>query len=87
MRNADCGMRNGKKEVKIPNSEFGNARWARPILRRPGEISEWISFPADAFCAQRPCPRATSLLFRIKGNRKSEMGKDLGMPPSGENDA
>jgi len=34
MRNADCGMRTGKKELKnfefhIPNSEFDSARWAR----------------------------------------------------------
>ena len=77
--NAECRLRNGKKEAKnsefhIPNSELGNTRWARPILRRSGEISEWISFPADAFCAQRPCSRATSLLSQRKKNRKSEGG-------------
>jgi hypothetical protein len=43
----------------------------------PGEISEWISFPADAFSAQRPCSRATSLLFGEKGNRKSEGGQGI----------
>ncbi len=48
------------------------ARWARLILRKQGGIFDWISFPADAFSAQRPCFRATSLLFGRKKNRKSE---------------
>jgi hypothetical protein len=34
---------------------------------------------ADAFSAQRPCFRATSLLFRRKPNRNSEGGQ--GLPP------
>jgi hypothetical protein len=42
------------------------ARWARLILRKPDRISGCISFPADAFSAQRPSFRATSLLFRRK---------------------
>ncbi len=51
------------------------ARWARPILRKHGDTSEWISFPADAFSAHRPCFRATSLLFSRKQTRKSEDGQ------------
>jgi hypothetical protein len=42
-------------------------------------ISEWISFPADAFSAaisrQRRDFRATSLLFSRKETRKSEGGQ------------
>jgi len=74
---AECGMEKGSEnsEFHIPNSELGNARWARLILRKHGAISESISFPADAFSAQRPCFRATSLLFSRKGNRKSEDGQ------------
>jgi len=51
------------------------ARWARLILRKPDRLSGWISFPADAFCAQRPCFRATSLLFRKKARTKAKGGK------------
>ena len=64
-------------EFHIPNSEFSNARWARLILRKPDRISGWISFPADAFSAQRPSFRATSLLFRKKERTKVKGGKRL----------
>jgi len=51
------------------------AQWARLFLRKPDRIAGWISFPADAFSAQRPYFRATSLLFRRKEKNKSEGGK------------
>ena len=51
------------------------ARWARLIVRRHGGVSEWNSFPADAFFAQRPSFRATSLPLPRKENRQSEGGK------------
>src|SRR5512139_1855855 len=51
------------------------ARWARLFLRKPDRISGWISFPADAFSAQRPPFRATSLLFRKKERTKVKGGK------------
>jgi hypothetical protein len=59
--NVECGMQNGKKEAKnsefhIPNSEFGNARSARRILRKPVEASKDRASPADAFCPEAPCP-------------------------------
>jgi hypothetical protein len=62
MRNADCGMRNGKrgKEFRVPHSEFNNARSDRPILRKPVETSQERARPADAFCTEAPCPRATT---------------------------
>jgi ribosomal protein L13E len=58
-------MQNGKKEAKnsefhIPNSEFGNARSARRILRKPVEASKDRASPADAFCPEAPYPRATT---------------------------
>jgi len=48
------------------------ARWARLILRKPNRLSVWISFPADAFSAQRPSFRATSLFFRGKERNQEE---------------
>ena len=51
------------------------ARWARLIVRKHGGISDSNSFSADAFSVQRPCFRATSLLFQRKENRKSEGGQ------------
>lgn len=36
------------------------ARWARRILRRNSGTFDWMSFPADAFCAEPPFSRATS---------------------------
>jgi len=72
MWSAECGMARTEtknSEFPIPNSEFGGDRWARLALRRHGGVSEWNSFPADAFCAQRPCFRATSLPLPRKENR------------------
>ena len=60
------------------SAEPPGARWARLILRKPDRISAWISFPADAFSAQRPSFRATSLLFRIKEKKKIEGGQGSG---------
>ncbi len=53
-----------------------DARCARLILRKHGG-SPSGSFPADAFSAQRPCFRATSLVFTRKGNHKSEGGQEI----------
>ena len=53
------------------------ARSARRILRKPLEASEKRASPADAFCAEAPCPRATSLLCRGNGNPKSEGGHPI----------
>jgi hypothetical protein len=50
-------------EFYIPNSEMGNSRSARRILRKPAEASEKRAGPADAFCAEAPCPRATTQAF------------------------
>jgi hypothetical protein len=36
------------------------ARSARPILRKPVKDSEKRTSPADAFCPEGPCPRATT---------------------------
>jgi len=36
------------------------ARSARLILRKSVEASKKKAIPADAFCAQAPCPRATT---------------------------
>ena len=36
------------------------ARSARRILRKPVEASRKRASPADAFCAEDPCPRATN---------------------------
>jgi methylmalonyl-CoA/ethylmalonyl-CoA epimerase len=63
-----------KTEVLPCRDARPGARWARLALRKDGGISEWNSFPADAFCAQRPCFPATSLLLSRKENRKSEGG-------------
>jgi hypothetical protein len=52
------------------------ARAARPLLWKSGRISGQNSFPADAFCVQRPCFRATSLLFSKKDSQKSEGGTE-----------
>jgi len=46
-------------------------------LRKDGGISEWISFPADAFCPQRPCFRATSFLFSKKIKKIMKVGKSV----------
>jgi hypothetical protein len=51
------------------------ARAARPILRKPSRISGQNSFPADAFSAQRPCFRATSLVWSRKRTLKVKGGK------------
>jgi hypothetical protein len=40
------------------------ARSARRILREPVEAFEKVASPADAFCAQAPCPRATTQASR-----------------------
>jgi hypothetical protein len=67
----------GGQVVLFPKTEVlpcRGARWARLTLRRRGRISEWNSFPADAFCAQRPCFPAISLPLPRKENRKSEEG-------------
>jgi two-component system copper resistance phosphate regulon response regulator CusR len=40
------------------------ARSARRLLRKPVEASEKRASPADAFCAQAPCPRATTQASR-----------------------
>jgi len=63
---AECGMKREAKnsEFHIPNSELGNARSARRILRKPIEASRNRANPADAFCAQAPCPRATTQASR-----------------------
>jgi hypothetical protein len=62
----------GGQAVLSLRTEVFRCRGARPgtpgarlILRKHGGICEWISSPADAFCAQRPCFRATSLLFHF----------------------
>jgi hypothetical protein len=47
-------------EFHIMNSEFNNARSDRPILRKPVETSQERARPADAFCTEAPCPRATT---------------------------
>jgi len=36
------------------------ARSARRILRKPAEASRKRASPADAFCPEGPCPRATT---------------------------
>jgi hypothetical protein len=68
MRNVECGMRNEKKTKKfrIPHSEFRiwHARSARRILRKPVEASKERASPADAFCPETPCPRATTQASR-----------------------
>src|SRR5512139_3834406 len=48
----------------IPNSAFGKARSARRILRKPVEASRMRAHPADAFCPEAPCPRATTQASR-----------------------
>ena len=53
------------------------ARAARPILRKQSRISGQNSFPADAFSAQRPCFRATSLLLIRQNSHKSERWANL----------
>ena len=40
------------------------ARSARRILRKPIKASRKKASPADAFCAQAPCPRATTQASR-----------------------
>ena len=40
------------------------ARSARPILRKPVDASKERASPADAFCPQAPCPRATTQASR-----------------------
>jgi len=40
------------------------ARSARPILRKPVEASRMRAHPADAFCPEAPCPRATTQAAR-----------------------
>jgi hypothetical protein len=64
----------GKGLIRCRGARPG-ARWARLFLRKPDRISGWISFPADAFSAQRPSFRATSLLFRKKERTKVKGGK------------
>ncbi len=54
------------------------ARRARLNLRKHGRISGWISFPADAFSAQRPSFRAQACFFCKKGKDRSERGKKQG---------
>ncbi|KPK93576.1 MAG: hypothetical protein AMJ94_02935 [Deltaproteobacteria bacterium SM23_61] len=46
------------------------ARRARLFLRKHGLIYRANLFPADAFCAKRPCLRATTLLLRGEKNPK-----------------
>jgi hypothetical protein len=40
------------------------ARTARPIPRNPVEASWKMAHPADAFCPEAPCPRATTQASR-----------------------
>jgi hypothetical protein len=63
---AECGMEREAKnsEFHIPNSELGNARSARRILRKSIEVSRKRASPADAFCTEAPCPRATTQASR-----------------------
>jgi hypothetical protein len=56
---------------------------ARLILRKDGAISEWISFPTDAFSAQRPCFQARSLLLSRKENCRGESKQALEIPLTG----
>ena len=51
------------------------ARAARLTLRKPGGFSGQNSFPADAFCTECPCFRATSSLGRRKRSAKVKMSK------------
>jgi hypothetical protein len=69
----------GARSIRL-DCELG-ARWARPILRKHGRTSDWISFPADAFCAQRPSFRAPSLLMSRKRNHQSEGKQAFFFPP------
>jgi hypothetical protein len=48
------------------------ARSARRILRKPVEASRKRASPADAFCAEGPCPRATT--------QASWKGQTVGVP-------
>jgi hypothetical protein len=65
-QNAECRLRNAewKEKQRIPNSELGNARSARRILRKSIEVSRKRASPADAFCTEAPCPRATTQASR-----------------------
>ena len=69
--NAECRVPNaewkkGDKKFRIPHSEFRicHARSARPLLRKPVGASRKRAHPADAFCPQAPCPRATNQATR-----------------------
>jgi hypothetical protein len=48
------------KEFSAGRGDRSVARWARHILRKPVEASKERASPADAFCAEGPCPRATT---------------------------
>jgi hypothetical protein len=61
------------------DSDVGAPTWApdspASFCGRTGESSGWVSFPADAFCAQRPCLWATRLLMSRKRIHQSEWGQ------------
>jgi hypothetical protein len=78
-RNVECGM--ARKDAKnsefpIPNSEFGNARWARPSCGSTGGSPGEILFPpmlfARAALASGPqvylCPGKR--IAKMKGGRE-----------------
>jgi hypothetical protein len=83
MRNAECGMRNGKKEVKIPNSTFRIPNWvppdrpAHPAEARRGS-PERILFPPMLFArnALAPGPQAffplRKRVAKVKGGKRKK---------------
>jgi hypothetical protein len=72
MRHGSFSGSGGQFKCGMPIAECGMKKESKKIRNpKPAIRNNW----ADAFSAQRPCFRATSLLFRRKGNRKSEVGK------------
>jgi hypothetical protein len=75
LRNAEWNKRNINSEFYIPNSELGNARSARRILRKPVEASKERANPADAFAqkllAPGPRPRHPGNVKRCETPRQS----------------
>jgi len=62
----------------MPIAECGLKKKAKKIRNPQSEIrNNW----ADGFFAQRPCFRATSLLFHRKENRKSEGEEKILLSP------
>ena len=64
VQNAECRIRKQgfKLPFRIPKSSFriGLVGSARPILRELFKASRKKASPADAFCPEAPCPRATT---------------------------